>query len=307
MGRDDPAGRRGDGCGPIWAAAEFPLPQRPATESGVYRGAVTEAAVAGVLAALTRYERGGFGPDALDNGARCQGTLRPAMKQADRAIDWFSDPTARIVRRIRAADSSPGVLDATLFGEEIYLYGAHEEDRLRGAPGQLIASARERSASAQWTARSGQPHEGEEPRPVCRHQAPLHRCWARGSFAFPNVRLGRPTPATIGPCGHRVFGTNRRRLSRLRLLQRCDEHPPVPPLRDAFRRACAAETKSSCCLGAVTTSRTASSQHDSGGPNPAARVGANINAIDDLALDLLETRSKLVVSGSAAMPERAAP
>ena len=61
------------------------------------------------------------------------------MKQADRAIDWSSDPTARIVRRIRAADSSPGVLDATLFGEEIFLYGAHEEDRLRGAPGQFLA------------------------------------------------------------------------------------------------------------------------------------------------------------------------
>ncbi len=40
-------------AGPIWAAAEFPL--GPDTKSGVYRGAVTEAAVAGVLAALARY------------------------------------------------------------------------------------------------------------------------------------------------------------------------------------------------------------------------------------------------------------
>ena len=127
-------------AGPIWAAEEFSLPQRPATKSGVYRGAIAEAAVAGVLAAVARFEHGGFEPEALDY--RCpdvRGTLRPAMKQVDRAIDWSSDPTARIVRRIRAADSSPGVLDAALFEREVFLYGAHEEDRLRGTPGQLLA------------------------------------------------------------------------------------------------------------------------------------------------------------------------
>jgi putative two-component system protein, hydrogenase maturation factor HypX/HoxX len=46
--------------------------------------------------------------------------------------------TDAIVARIHAADSAPGVLD-TLFGPPFYLYGAHQEDRLKGAPGQLIA------------------------------------------------------------------------------------------------------------------------------------------------------------------------
>ena len=61
-------------AGPIWAAEEFPLPKRPATKSGVYRGAVTEAAVAAVLAAVSRYERGGFEPESPRlSPSRCPG------------------------------------------------------------------------------------------------------------------------------------------------------------------------------------------------------------------------------------------
>src|SRR5262249_35170935 len=46
--------------------------------------------------------------------------------------------TGAIIRKINAADSAPGVLD-TLFGSPYYLYGAHQEDQLRGTPGQLLA------------------------------------------------------------------------------------------------------------------------------------------------------------------------
>jgi len=59
------------------------------------------------------------------------------MKQADRAIDW-AEPSASILRKIRCADSYPGILD-TVLGMLCYLYGAHEEDVLRGRPGEIIA------------------------------------------------------------------------------------------------------------------------------------------------------------------------
>ena len=59
-------------------------------------------------------------------------------KQADRAIDWTRDKTAAIVRKIRAADSAPGVL-STLLGISCFLYGAHEEDRIKGPPGKVLA------------------------------------------------------------------------------------------------------------------------------------------------------------------------
>ena len=60
------------------------------------------------------------------------------MRQADRAIDWMRDSTAMIVRKVRAADSAPGVR-GSLFGKTCYFYGVHEEERLQGAPGQVLA------------------------------------------------------------------------------------------------------------------------------------------------------------------------
>jgi putative two-component system protein, hydrogenase maturation factor HypX/HoxX len=61
------------------------------------------------------------------------------MKQVQRSIDWSRNLTDDIVRKIHAADSAPGVLD-TILGEEYYLYGAHKEELLRGGnPGEIIA------------------------------------------------------------------------------------------------------------------------------------------------------------------------
>ena len=65
------------------------------------------------------------------------------MRQSDRAIDWRADSTATVLRKIRAADGSPGVRDEWL-GESVYLYDAHPEGRLhrslpRAAPGDAIA------------------------------------------------------------------------------------------------------------------------------------------------------------------------
>ena len=67
-----------------------------------------------------------------------RGCLRPVMRQEDRAIAWSGDRTDTIVRKIGAADSAPGVLD-NLFGDAFFLYGAHAEDGLRGAPGEFLA------------------------------------------------------------------------------------------------------------------------------------------------------------------------
>lgn len=44
-----------------------------------------------------------------------------------------------MLRKLRAADSHPGVLDE-LLGGEWFLHGGHPEDRLRGRPGDLLAT-----------------------------------------------------------------------------------------------------------------------------------------------------------------------
>jgi len=128
-------------AGAIWASHEFAMPNDPPAKSSLYRAEVTEAAVRGVLECIARIESGEFRsaswrPDPIRQHV-C-GRPRPAMRQSERAIDWRQDKTAAIVRKIRAADSAPGVL-ATLLGKTCYLYGAHEEERLKGPPGQVLA------------------------------------------------------------------------------------------------------------------------------------------------------------------------
>ncbi|WP_371498638.1 hydrogenase maturation protein [Kitasatospora sp. NBC_00374] len=119
-------------AGPVWASASFPVP--PCGKSELYRTEVADAAAAAVALAVERFAGGGFVP-----AAGATGPLRPYHAQEFRRIDWAADPTATVLRRLRAADSQPGVLD-TLFGREYFLHGGHPEDRLRGAPGSVLAT-----------------------------------------------------------------------------------------------------------------------------------------------------------------------
>ncbi len=113
---------------------------RPGTKSSIYTLEVTEAAVKVVLQTIERFQNPNFKPKPLDySKPDVRGQLRPTMQQQDRTIDWQTDDTDTILDKIRAADGSPGVLD-TLLGEDYYLYGATEEDNLRGKPGELIAT-----------------------------------------------------------------------------------------------------------------------------------------------------------------------
>lgn len=120
--------------GPVWASARFPM--RAATKSSLYRNEVMEAAVTAVLEAIGRF------PDHVPAPAPAL-RWRPALKQADRAIDWTRDDSATVLRKIRSADGNPGLLDE-IAGQPVYLYDAHPATGLSGRPGALVA----RSASA---------------------------------------------------------------------------------------------------------------------------------------------------------------
>ena len=60
------------------------------------------------------------------------------MRQPDRAIDWHHDDTVTVLRKIRAADGSPGVRDE-IAGLPCHLYDAHADGRLHGAAGTILA------------------------------------------------------------------------------------------------------------------------------------------------------------------------
>jgi putative two-component system protein, hydrogenase maturation factor HypX/HoxX len=124
-------------AGDIWASRTFAM--RVGSKSHLYRHEVTEAAIKGLLETIAKVESHTFVPEPLDYRREdVKGRLQASMKQTDRAIDW-SEPSATILRKIRSADSFPGVFD-TVLGMPCYLYGAHPEDVLRGMPGEIIAT-----------------------------------------------------------------------------------------------------------------------------------------------------------------------
>ncbi len=123
-------------AGPVWASATFPM--RSAKKSSLYRNEVTQAATSAVLQAVQRFESGSFQPTTLASLPEVRGRLRPLMKQDDRHLDWTRDHTETIVRKVHAADGFPGVADS-LFGEPCHLFDVWPEATLRGTPGAVIA------------------------------------------------------------------------------------------------------------------------------------------------------------------------
>lgn len=125
-------------AGDIWASCEFSMPD--ANKASLYRNAMTEAAVQAVLLAVTRFQSKDFTPQPLDSqDPEVRGCLRPLMKQSDRSIDWLRDDTQTVLRKIRCADGFPGVRDE-LFGRELFLYDARPEKNLVGNTGAVIAT-----------------------------------------------------------------------------------------------------------------------------------------------------------------------
>ncbi|MBL8415288.1 MAG: hydrogenase maturation protein [Propionivibrio sp.] len=118
-------------AGPVWASASFPM--RAAKKSSIYRNEVTQAACTAVLQAVQRVAQSGFQPQ-----RPLVSQWRPLLPQAGRAIDWRHDDSTTVLRKIAAADGFPGVADS-LFGQPCHLFDAWPEATLRGEPGAVIA------------------------------------------------------------------------------------------------------------------------------------------------------------------------
>ena len=114
--------------GPVWESQAFAMAAIP--KSSLYRNQVTEAAVAATLRAVDRFPHAPTQTPPL-------GPLRRAARQADRAIDWAADDTATVLRKIRSADGVPGLRDEVA-GQAVFLHDAHASADLSGPPGELI-------------------------------------------------------------------------------------------------------------------------------------------------------------------------
>ena len=125
-------------AGPIWGSRTFPIdPAEPPRKSSLYSGPVADAAIELVHEILAKAADPAFVPVPLDyRRPDVRGRLRPTMRQSDREFSW-SDPTATILRRIRAADGSPGVR-TTLAGAAVSVFDAHPGPALPGRPGDIL-------------------------------------------------------------------------------------------------------------------------------------------------------------------------
>ncbi|MBF9068794.1 enoyl-CoA hydratase-related protein [Streptacidiphilus fuscans] len=300
-------------AGPVWATVDCPLP--PRGKSDLYRNEIADAALEAVLLAVERFASRAHEPAAREPGAHEHGdrgplsqhlpeirrrvVTRPFLRQPERRIDWSADSTADVLRKLRAADSQPGVLDDLLDGEW-FLHGGHEEDRLRGRPGELLATrhgavCRATVDGAVWI-------------PQLR---PRRTPGAQSTFALPaTLALGARLPQLHEEPVELELPADRRTWTDIRYR----EHGEVGMLSfsfaggamgtsqcrrllDAYREACSRPT-SVLVLGG---------QRDFFGngihlnvieaaADPGLESWANINAIDDLVEAVLTTTDRLVVA-----------
>jgi putative two-component system protein, hydrogenase maturation factor HypX/HoxX len=124
-------------AGEVWSTRDFRM--RESGKSSLYRHEVRHAAVQALVEAVGKIADAGA-PRAPDPHKRSvRGRARPLMTQEVRAIDWDSDGTDTVIRKIRAAEGHPGVLDA-LQGVEFHLFGVHRDRQLRGRRGEIIGT-----------------------------------------------------------------------------------------------------------------------------------------------------------------------
>ena len=111
--------------GPVWAYRRFPM--RRATKSSLYRNEVSEAAVSAMLEAVDHLMRNHIQPPSLLQLGNITPHWRGPVRQTDRAINWNVDDTDTVLRKIAAADGTPGVRDL-ICGRDVYLHNASRAD-----------------------------------------------------------------------------------------------------------------------------------------------------------------------------------
>ncbi|AVV44073.1 enoyl-CoA hydratase-related protein [Streptomyces sp. ID05-04B] len=289
-------------AGDVWACVPCKVP--PVPKSELYRGEIADAALKALMIAVERFADGTYTPlrQPASGTANAGPGTRPYLDQGVRRIDWAADSTGDVLRRLRAADSQPGVLD-TLLGGEWYLHGGHPENVLRGRPGELLATragavCRATVDGAVWIPEL-RPRRGPGQPPTFR----LPAVQALGDRLpplpeRPLPRLPDADPGTWADIRYREEG-NVGFLSfsfpgGAMSTEQCRR------LLDAYREACARPT-SVLVLGGERDffSNGIHLNVIEAATDPAAESWSNINAIDDLVEAVLTTTDRLVVAAVA--------
>ena len=143
-------------AGPIWGYRTFPMPaDAAAQEQPLQRRGHPGRDRAGARGGDQGGRPGVPAPRSSTTAAPdVRGTLRPLMRQSDREFSW-ADPTAHIVRRIRAADGSPGRAHHAQRGRGLGVRRPPRPGAHRQAGHRAAAQPAARCWCAPATARSG--------------------------------------------------------------------------------------------------------------------------------------------------------
>lgn len=289
-------------AGHVWATRSFET--RKVGKTSLYRHEVRRAAIEALVEAVEKLQAG-WTPAPGDSPTVTPGPALPLMTQDVRAIDWGADRTDRVLRKIRAGEGHPGVLD-TIHGEPFHLFGAHRECTLRGRPGAIIAQrdgaiCRATSDGAVWIThlrRYDQTTNASFKLPAAR------------ALALAGIELGAPELAIALDAELSAYDTYREIAYRERggvgYLQFAFYNGAMSTeqclrLREAYAYACSRpETRVIVLLGGEDYfSNGIHLNQIEAAPDPAAESWRNLQAIDDLVQDIVQTDSHLVVSALA--------
>ena len=271
-------------AGPVWASAGFAM--RDAAKSSLYRREVTDAAVSAVLEALARIEsKQPPLPRMRADDPRIQ--VRGPCAQRDRAIDWRCDSSETVLRKIRSADGSPGIVDQ-LFGEPVRLYDAHPAFGLHGESGSVVAQcdgalARATVDGAIWIGHVRKIADSALKLPAAEVFADQARLLPRADRnGYRSIRYEER-----GAVGYLYFDFYSGAMSSVQ----CEA------LRTAYSAALSRPTRVLMLMGGANYwSNGIHLGQIEAAASPADESWRNINAIDDLVRDIIETTDRVVVA-----------
>jgi len=285
-------------AGTVWASRIFRM--REVGKSSLYRHEVRHAAIATLAETIGKLADGRLPAAPLPSAASI-GRARPLMSQEVRAIGWRSDRTDHVLRKIRAGEGHPGVLD-WIEGTEFHLFGGHRERSLNGRPGEIIAQragaiCRATTDGAVWITHLKRRDK---------HRAKYFKLPATRALELAGTATDAPElPVAIDaalPAGHtyREIGYEQRGAvgylhfdfyNGAMSTEQCER------LRGAYAHARSQDTGVIVLMGG--------SDYFSNGihlnmieasEDPAAESWRNLQAMNDLVRDVIETESHLVIS-----------
>lgn len=291
-------------AGDIWANRSFST--RQVGKSSLYRHEVRSAAIDAIVEAVTKVA-GGAAPQGLDpRDPQVTGQARPLMRQELRAIYWEADSTETVIRKIRAGEGHPGVLDQ-IQGTGFHLFGAHREQALSGRAGEIIAQRHGAICQATvdgavWVTHlkrgGGDPHT--------HFKLPATRALALAGIELDVPEIPVPWHAPSVPAGHtyrEIEYTEQAGVGYLHFdfYNGAMSTDQCRGLREAYLYARSRrETKVITLMGGDDFfSNGIHLNVIEAADDPAGESWRNLHAINDIVREILETDSHLVISALA--------